>query len=46
MSMGSQIHANATRWDQVLTVVQVMDEGPWHSLFAPDHSVPPLAILV
>ena len=45
MKIGSQLHTNATTWDQTLEVAQFMDKGPWHSLFVPDHFVPPLAIL-
>ena len=45
MLIGSQVHSNATSWDRALEVVQLMDRGAWHSVFVPDHFVPPLAFL-
>ena len=45
MQIGSQLHTNATTWEQALEVAQLLDAGPWHSLFVPDHFVPPLAML-
>ena len=45
MLIGSQIHSNATTWDQALGVVKLMDQGPWASVWVPDHFVPPLAFL-
>ncbi len=45
MFIGSQLHANATTWERVADTVRVMDEGPWHSAWVPDHFVPPLDFL-
>ena len=45
MQIGSQLHTNATSWEQALEVAQLLDDGPWHSVFVPDHFVPPLAML-
>ena len=45
MFIGSQIHANATTWERVADTVRAMDEGPWHSVWVPDHFVPPLDFL-
>ncbi len=45
MLIGAQIHSNATSWDRALRVAQLMDRGPWHSVWVPDHFVPPLAFL-
>ncbi len=45
MRFGSQIHSNDTSWDVALEVAKLMDDGPWHSVFVPDHFVPPLAML-
>ena len=45
MLIGSQVHTNATSWEQALKIAQQMDAGPWASVFVPDHFVPPLAFL-
>ena len=45
MQIGSQLHTNGTHWDQVQDVVRVMDDGPWESVWVPDHFVPPMAFL-
>ena len=45
MQIGSQLHTNSTHWDQVQDVVRVMDDGPWESVWVPDHLVSPLAFL-
>ena len=45
MFIGSQIHANVTTWERVADTVRAMDEGPWHSVWVPDHFVPPLDFL-
>ena len=45
MDIGSQLHANATTWDRTLEVARLMDAGSWHSLWVPDHFVPPEAFL-
>ncbi len=45
MRIGSQIHSNDTSWDVALEVAKLMDAGPWHSVFVPDHFVPPLGML-
>ena len=42
MKVGSQIHTNSTTWPQALEVAQLMDRGPWASVWVPDHFVPPL----
>lgn len=42
MQFGSQVHTNSTNWDQVQDVVRILDDGPWESVFVPDHYVPPL----
>ena len=45
MRIGSQLHSNATTWDRVLAVARRMDRGPWHSVWVPDHFVPPLPFM-
>ena len=45
MKFGTQVHSNNTNWEQVQTVVRIMDDGPWESAFVPDHYVPPLAFM-
>ncbi|MDP6606970.1 MAG: TIGR03560 family F420-dependent LLM class oxidoreductase, partial [Dehalococcoidia bacterium] len=45
MLIGSQLHTNSTDWGQVQDVARIMDDGPWASVWVPDHFVPPLAFL-
>ena len=45
MFIASQLHANATTWDDCREIAQLMDAGTWHSLWVPDHFVPPEAFL-
>lgn len=40
MQIGAQLHTYSTNWEQVRTVVRTMDEGPWESVWVPDHFVP------
>ena len=45
MLIGAQIHSNATTWAEAARIAALMDAGPWHSVWVPDHFVPPLAFL-
>ena len=43
MKFGSQLHNQATSWEDIQAVLGTMESGRWHSLWFYDHFVPPMS---
>jgi F420-dependent oxidoreductase-like protein len=43
MEFGAQLNVYEAQWDDIHTYIQAMEAGRWHSLWLPDHFLPPLS---
>ena len=41
MRFGSQLHNQATSWEDIKAVLETMEAGRWHSVWFYDHFIPP-----
>ena len=41
MKIGAQVSCYLTSWDDIRAVVETLEAGRWHSVYHPDHFVPP-----
>jgi len=43
MRFGSQLHNQATSWEDIKAVLETMEAGRWHSVWFYDHFIPPMS---